>query len=378
VPASGNYDIDLRAVTNAAFPDAAFHVEIDGVNVTGTVVLPTTDTVGWSSYQWIGKKTVALSAGTHVLKLVSEQQYFGLNQIRIAGSSAPASSASLLFRSGYEGATVLNLPTNCYGTGCWQALAGVDTSSGFAWPPLIWGGGANFQLLVDATVDASTVDDYMTNQIQTVTGRDGAPTQALYSAITQSGCCGIGPQGGGATQNPYILQPASEGGDLYIRYWLKYQPDFAAVMAGASGWNWRSVFEWKTAGDYRVVAAIKRDPYLNGGQTFWSVWGDNNANGGLPYEKFWEVQNMSVPVPVDQWFKVEVFWHRSSGADGRVWMAMNGQVICDRRGPNIGVNNARINRIFTHLLYSSTTYPIYQWVDDLEIWDGFPSDASSH
>ncbi len=23
-------------------------------------------------------------------------------------------------------------------------------------------------------------------------------------------------------------------------------------------------------------------------------------------------------------------------------------------------------------LYSDTPYPIYQWIDDVEIWDGFP------
>src|SRR5207245_2291589 len=82
VATSGNYyDIELRAATNWDFPNSAYHVEIDGVNVTGSVVLP--DTGGWSSFQWAGKKTVSLSAGTHVLKLVSDQQYFNLNQIRI-------------------------------------------------------------------------------------------------------------------------------------------------------------------------------------------------------------------------------------------------------------------------------------------------------
>jgi len=69
---------------------------------------------------------------------------------------------------------------------------------------------------------------------------------------------------------------------------------------------------------------------------------------------------------------LEVFWHRSVGADGRVWVAVNGQVLADHRGPNMGVNNAAINRIFTSLVYSGSPYPIYQWTGDLEIWDGFP------
>ena len=52
-------------------------------------------------------------------------------------------------------------------------------------------------------------------------------------------------------------------------------------------------------------------------------------------------------------------------------MAVNGQVIVDRYGPNIGVSNAPINRI-AMANYSGTPYPVYQWIDDVEIWNGFP------
>ena len=40
---------------------------------------------------------------------------------------------------------------------------------------------------------------------------------------------------------------------------------------GTGGWHWRVVFEWKTAGDYRVIASVKRDPYVNGGNLFWAT-----------------------------------------------------------------------------------------------------------
>ncbi len=82
VPTSGNYDIELRASTHPAFPDSAYHVEIDGTNVTGTVVLP--DTGGWDHYRWLGKRTAALTAGTHVLKLVSERPYFDPSALRLS------------------------------------------------------------------------------------------------------------------------------------------------------------------------------------------------------------------------------------------------------------------------------------------------------
>jgi hypothetical protein len=86
VQASTSYSIELRAATHSAFPNSAYHIEIDGVNVTGTVVLPITG--GWNNFQWVGKVTVQLPAGQHSLKIVSERQYFNLNQIRVAASAS--------------------------------------------------------------------------------------------------------------------------------------------------------------------------------------------------------------------------------------------------------------------------------------------------
>src|SRR5712691_2625992 len=369
VAASAQYDIELRV--SSAFSTSAFHIEVDGQNVTGTVSVPNTG--DWNTFQWVGKTGVPLAAGQHVLKIVADQQYFNLNSIMTVVTPLPFASANLLFGSDFEGAVALSAPSDCWGTGCWQNIIGIDSITGFAWPPNIWGGGpTHFQMITATTVDATTIDNYTVNQIQTVTGHAGNPTQALFSQIKQ---------GGGFTQDPLMLQPVSETSDLYIRYWLKHQPNRADLMGVGqvgTGWNWRVVFEWKTAGDYRVIAMIKRDPYLNGGNLYWNIVGDNEANGGLPYQKFWESNNTQVPVPAGQWIKFEVFWHRSSGNDGRVWMAANGQVIVDQYGPNMGVNNALINRIMVSQLYSSTSYPIYQWVDDVQIWDGFPSDAAPH
>jgi hypothetical protein len=240
-----------------------------------------------------------------------------------------------------------------------------------------------------APVSPGTIGAYMFNEIRNETGHSGSATQALYSQITQSGCCGTAPQGGGAAQDPYVLDPASESGDLYISYWLKFQPDLALRMEagpqGLGGWHWRTFSGWKTAGDYRVIAQVRRDPWINNGSLFWALVGDNEANGGLAYEEFWLELNTSVDVPVGQWFKWEMFWHRSEGSDGRVWMAVDGEVIFDRFGRNMASSDQMhpeygfpdsprpIDRIFPNSLYSSTSYPIYQWVDDLQIWSSFPA-----
>ena len=90
VSTAGNYDIELRAATSFDFPGSAFHVEIDGVDVTGRVTLP--DTGGWNRFQWVGRRSVPLAAGQHLLRIVADQQYFDLNAVRVTPVSAPPPS----------------------------------------------------------------------------------------------------------------------------------------------------------------------------------------------------------------------------------------------------------------------------------------------
>ena len=82
----------------------------------------------------------------------------------------------------------------------------------------------------------------MVNRIETVTGRDGNPTRALYSELKQ--------RASGSTQDVLMLEPSREEGDMYISFWLKLQPDLLEKMTPQ---NWRAVFEWKTGGDYRLI-----------------------------------------------------------------------------------------------------------------------------
>jgi hypothetical protein len=83
VPTTGNYDIEVRA--SSKMKASAFHVEVDDVDVTGSIALPSSGS--WCAFQWLGKKTVALSAGTHVLKVQVDKQSFDLNQLRVLASA---------------------------------------------------------------------------------------------------------------------------------------------------------------------------------------------------------------------------------------------------------------------------------------------------
>jgi hypothetical protein len=192
-------------------------------------------------------------------------------------------------------------------------------------------------------------------------------------------------------QNEFDLHPTGETSDLYVSYWVKLQPDLVEKMnnlpAGPgiiNGGTWRAFFAVKT-GTQKPVTGPLNDPMNNGdyrieiyvmtyggGTPYWQVLADNNAGGGAPLVNDWAVLNRTVPVPVGGWFKFEFFLHRSNGADGRVWAAVNGNVIADHYGPTKGAWNLPINRIMTPILYTGSRMPVYQWIDDLEIWDGFP------
>lgn len=174
----------------------------------------------------------------------------------------------------------------------------------------------------------------------------------------------------------HVLPGADPQGDLYVSYWLKLQPDLLERMT-VNNWSTRVVTDWKTQGDYRIILSITGDGANK--TLYWNLRGDNVANGGLPPEIFWNETNTTIPVPVGQWFRVEIFVHRSNAGDGRVWMAIGGQTLFDHHGPNMGINNLPWNRVMTFLNYSQAhPLPAYQWLDDLEIWDGFPSTASAH
>jgi hypothetical protein len=202
--------------------------------------------------------------------------------------------------------------------------------------------------------DPSTV---IANAIETVAGRDGAPTRALHLRVTR--------KVHDWTQSPLLLRPGRDPTDFYISAWVKLPADLAQQL-GPGGWI-APFGEWKSAGDFRVVTNIVID---NAGTPYWNMKWDTNANGSVPLQTFWTGENHSVAVPLGEWFHVEFFTHRDN-TNGEVWLKVNGQTVFDHVGDNIGVNNAPIDRIFIANPYSNK--PISLYVDDIQVWDGVPA-----
>ena len=272
------------------------------------------------------------------------------------GSAAPSYAATILFKSSFEGSLLLSKPYDC-GTSCWQDINGFDSVTGYGWAPQVWQGGGKLQLLADTPVTPDTVNTYVFNEIQRVTGPHGQQTAVLYSEIRK--------RGGGATQIPYLLTPSTSAlqGNLYVSYWIKLQPDLLERL-GPNGW--RVLFEWKTNAQHRLVTYVYTD---GSNKPYWYLKTDDLSGGAT--RTFWEIANHTAPVPVGEWFKFEFSWHRSAQGDGRAWQAINGQVVFDRFGPLLSGNDP-IDRIMLTQVYAGGTLPLRQWVDDIEIWDGFP------
>jgi hypothetical protein len=68
VAKAGNYTIDVRVASNGA--GGKLHIEVNGVNVTGSLAVPTTG--GWQTWKTISKSAIPFAAGKQVVKLVFE------------------------------------------------------------------------------------------------------------------------------------------------------------------------------------------------------------------------------------------------------------------------------------------------------------------
>ena len=316
----------------------------------------------------------------------------GTGNAAASASSQPASvsapTANVLFKSNFDPGVSLGVPY-AFATGgttgyAWQDITGPDHETGYTWPPAIFGASfTKVQLITVDPVTASNVGDYVTAEIRQVPGPTGSPVYELFQNVKIKS-----PVGHGGTQAPLVInRPWTVGdvNDFYVTYWFKHQADLltqldTTVQTDGSVGNWRTLFEFKTGGynnlyggDYRITTYVMKD--RTDGTLYWQTNGDNQANGAYDAAHkviYWTAENRSVPVPIDQWFKFEGYWHRSGGADGRYWAAVNGQVIVDHHGPNMGDFGLPITRIFLTNPYSGGHTPVETHMTGLEIWDGFP------
>ena len=269
----------------------------------------------------------------------------------IPPSDPVQAKAKLLFSSGFEAGTFVD-PTLILDSEDYRFIRGKDAETNFSWPISILGATQSAVHLIDH--DSQRAVDV---RIETIIGHDGNATNALYQEENYAFT--------GATQAPYEILNILQGKtDLYIKYWIKI--DSASVTV-ADPDIWRTFFEYKTkdyaAGSgYRLISFIYTD---ENGTPYWHWQGDSDSQTPI-----WEYDNKTVPVPLNEWFMTEFYWHWSNGPDGRSLWKINGQVIADNHGPTT-LNSKPIDFILLAQIYGNSN-PKYQWIDDIEIWDNLP------
>jgi chitinase len=99
ITASDKYDFQMRVATDNI--SGTFHIEIDGVNVTGTITVPNTG--GWQTWQTVTVSKVKLHQGVRKMRIVMEDGGFNFNYINTV-----ALTTATLDELPYEERTVLS------------------------------------------------------------------------------------------------------------------------------------------------------------------------------------------------------------------------------------------------------------------------------
>ena len=308
--------------------------------------------------------------------LESVRQQLGAKLDQLAGGGTQGQQpATLLFKSGFENNTSLNVLTGPPPAGspagtsdAYQYFSGSDASTGFSWPMNLWGTNpiATGLHLITYPTGGQDINNFMTNSIVSITGHTGAQTKALQMKIlnpnSANGCC--------AQDTFQMANFTAPPAALYQRFWMRLNPEAQSQAQANPGTFWRAIWEIKTVDDVRITTLMT----ANG----WTASCDTNTGSGKYNQTFWTASNTTVPIPWDQWFLVEVYVNRTHNSTARYYMAINGQTLFDIHGDAnhvfYGPDNQGLNLLLMSNLYgdSSILNPAYQWIDDLELWDQSP------
>jgi len=284
-------------------------------------------------------------------------------------------SQTLLFKSGFESNVQLNPPVAGGNPSQWlQSMSGQD--QGFDWALNLPAYGiGTWRYLVSGD---SLLNDYVNVKIDTTTGPNNNSSNALFMQIKKYSSNGFGSFAKVRTQ--YDLDwDSTISTQAYSKYWMKFQPDLAHVMVPGTN-TWRYMMEWRETGtandDYRWTLGL-----LTGNNPadsiYWKLDGQF-ISGTNTFTNDWVQINQSTPVPIGQWFQLEVYWNQKADSTGRIWVAIDGVTIFNYIGPNRLNSAIRTWSIFKNYTGAESIDSglVYQWLDDVEIWDSIPANVT--
>ena len=91
VTTAGTYDLTARVASNLT-GSHYFHIEMNGVNVSGNIAVPNTS--GWATFQTVTVPNVALTQGLQAMKLVFDTGDFNINYVNFTSTVTAISDAN--------------------------------------------------------------------------------------------------------------------------------------------------------------------------------------------------------------------------------------------------------------------------------------------
>ena len=303
-----------------------------------------------------------------------------------ARASVPA-AGTLLLKSGFEDGVRITDDLN--------AIAGADVP-GYAWDKVPQWESSRFVYVIGR---GRKVADFMESIIERQIGPQGRETRVLRLVNKADD-----PDHSSTSRNEFSFfapNPPNEYREGYVRYWMKLQPNLMELVPPAKSPPWYMILEWKepnantsksapecreccgaAAGgtnNYRINIGLQRKP---GATAFeWVVRGERPQPCRV---EEWRHENATVKVPLGEWFLVEAYLKKHA-RDGRVYFAVNGQVVLDTAatkprgftGRTEHPDNPLPLRFWSpmknyHGMEWNAQGPVSQWYDDFELWSSFP------
>jgi hypothetical protein len=296
--------------------------------VTGTVTVPNT---GWSTFQWVGKKGVALTAGVHVLKVVSEMQYFDLNSIRVivpspVGGSTPAASGTPLWSTGMEDGTL----------SAWYSGGGGGEFNGHP-----------------GSVAGSVGNDGSTSAASQERAHSGAWSAKL--TIPSNGAARL-----------YRWNESRQYAELYYSAWYYFPQSYTLSGPGAF-WmlgQWKSSTPSGAHDPFFMLVAYSATPStLNLGL----AWFPLPIEGPLPGQTGYRLFPSTIQLPVGRWVHVETRYKSAGDFTGAIQTWIDGVEVLHMEGVRTRYPDGDTQWSVTSYAQGLSPAPVVIYVDDAVI-----------
>ena len=266
------------------------------------------------------------------------------------------SQAAIIFKSGFEDGVSLSTPFQSGGK-WWQKISGAD--QGYNWVSDLPGAGNGIiQFMVETQdVPLEELNQYIRSEIQTVIGPDGRSTRAWF--MLNVGHYTNGP--------PYYTgqrvclsasagnEPPDDFNEFFTTYHMKLNPDFATSMIKNS---WYLTVEIWVPDNTNKLFIIR---HSTGGALKWLF----EPHTDIP------LINESAVVPLNQWFKVGIYYKHRTSSDGIIQIWINDDKIFDYKGSTAS-SGGGVNALNFLKAYSNRAN-VGHWVDDFIMYDTLPT-----